>query len=151
MKPLPWALPGRSLLAEYCSGSGRSSVSDSSCEGSSGPPFDCLSHPFSDCPSDSSCECPSSPPCECPSGAACDCPPEPLCGCPLGQFSDRSSSLVRSDLLVSGSCLITGGVVSEVDRSALVAEAFEPVSSGASMSSPRLVSWDRVSGTLDSA
>ena len=61
------------------------------------------------------------------------------------------SSLVRSDLLVSGSGLITGGVVSEVDRSVLVAEAFEPVSPGASMSSPRLVSWDRVLGTLDSA
>ena len=61
------------------------------------------------------------------------------------------SSLVRSVLLVSGTGLIPGGAVSGVDRSRLVEEVLEPVRSWASMSSPRLVSWARTSGTLDSA
>ena len=45
------------------------------------------------------------------------------------------SSLVRSVLLASGAGLTTGGAVSEVDRSRLVEEVLEPVSSWASMSS----------------
>ena len=56
------------------------------------------------------------------------------------------SGLVRSDLLVSGAGLIIGGAVSGVDRSRLVEEVLEPVSSRASMSSPCLVSWARTSG-----